>query len=94
MKKIKSAIKNIFNEFFTPKLPEPRFTLVSSLRVQGENESERNHRENVETMMVANLELQWEAQRRTLVLVQRTAIISILSVIVSIGALVVVILKG
>lgn len=89
-----NKVKDYFKEFLTPKLPEPRITLMASQPVMGESQSERNHRENIETMMAADLRLQWEAQRRTLVLVQRTALISILSLIVAIAALVVTYLKG
>ena len=94
MKKPKSAIKRFFREFLTPKLPEPKFTLMSGMPHINEDQNERYHRENIETMMSADLKLQWEAQRRTLVLVQRTALISILSLIVAIAALVVTYLKG
>ena len=96
MKKPRSTIKGFFNEFFTPNLPEPKITLKSSSfpYIGDGHESKRYHRENIETMMVADLKLQWEAQRRTLVLVQRTALISILSLIVAIAALAATYLKG
>lgn len=94
MKKLKLTIKKIFNEFFTPKLPEPKYTLMSGMPHMNEDQNERYHRENIETMMAADLKLQWEAQRRTLVLVQRTALISILSLIVAIAALAVTYLRG
>jgi hypothetical protein len=81
-------IKPHFKEFLTPDLPEPNFMLRGSLRSLGESESERNHRDNVEAMMQADLNLQWESQRRTLVLVQRTAMISVLSLIVATLALI------
>jgi|GEM_PF-6067481 len=87
MKKERRSFKKFFKEFLTPDLPEPRYSLTASFPVLGENESERNHRSNVETMMSADLRLQWEAQRRTLVLVQRTALIAILSLLVSMLAL-------
>ncbi len=85
-------IKKWSKEFFTPKLPEPRFTLRATQRSLGDNEAELNHQDNVETMMIADLKLQWEAQRRTLVLVQRTALIAILALVVSILTLAVTIL--
>jgi hypothetical protein len=91
--KTMKKLKSIFKEFLTPDLPEPRFMLMASQRVLGESESEWNHRQNIETMMEADLKLQWEAQRRTLVLVQRTAIIATLSVIIAALALIFAILK-
>ena len=85
MKRRKLNIK----EVFTPKLPEPNYTLLASPRFIGENESERNHRDNIETIMSEDLKLQWEAQRRTLILVQRTLLVSILSVTIALAALII-----
>ncbi len=90
----RTTARSFFSEFLTPKLPEPKFTLMSGMPHINEDQNERYHRENIETMMSADLKLQWEAQRRTLVLVQRTALISILSLIVAIAALIVTYLKG
>lgn len=81
-------LKKLLNEFFTPKLPEPQFTLRHSWPVLGESDSERYHRENIETLMETDLKLQWEAQRRTLILVQRTAIIATLSSVIAALALI------
>lgn len=94
MKKLKLDIKKMFNEFFTPKLPEPKVTLMSTFSFTHDNPSDTHHRQNIEAIMIADLKLQWEAQRRTLVLVQRTAIISILSLIVAIIALIITSIRG
>ena len=86
-------LKAIFKEFLTPNLPEPRYTLRSSFSATGESESEINHRENIESMMSADLKLQWESKRRTLIISQRTSLIAILSLLVSMLALVFVIIN-